>query len=145
MWCLHYRICITTIRWPSVNPGLMNSGRMPQWLYYVLFGAYGVAICWLWIAVCKSVTNYLIYKTKNYGGSIEAWGVAALTQTIWTIKAANTSIMGKCHSTALGLYTMHYTKSLTFCWRCVSDWGWDHVTISFAHNGCQYVDYGYMP
>jgi len=61
------------------------------------------------------------------------------------IKAANTSIMGKCSSTALGLYKMQHTNSLTLCWRSFSDWGYDHVAISVTHNGCQYVDSVYMP
>jgi len=104
-----------------------------------------MAIYWLWIAVSKSLTNYLIYKTKNCGASIDAWGVAALTQTILPIQAANTSNMGKCHSTALGLYKMQHTKSLTLCWRSFSDRCCDHVTIAFAQYGCQYIDYGHMP
>jgi len=80
-----------------------------------------MAIHWLWIPASKSLTNYLIYKTKHCGGSSDAWGVAALTQTILPIKAANTSNMGKCHSPALGLYKMQHTKSLMLCWR--SFWG----------------------
>jgi len=72
-------------------------------------------------------------------------GVAVLTQMTLPIKAANTSIMDKCCSTALGLYKMQHTKSLTLRWRLFSDWGWNHVTICFAHNGCRYVDSGYMP
>jgi len=35
------------------------------------------------------------------------WGVAVSTNTILPIKAANTSIMGKCRSTALGLYKIN--------------------------------------
>ena len=142
---LHYPICITSNWWLSVDTALTDSIRMAPWVCYILFWAYGVAIHWLWIAVCKSLTNYLIYKTKTCGGSIDAWGVAALTQTILPIKAANTLIMGKCHSTALGLYKMQHTKSLMLCWHSCSDWGSDHVAIYFAHNGCQYVDSEYMP
>jgi len=100
---------------------------------------------WLWIAASKSLTNYLIYNTKHCGGSIDAWGVVALTQTILPIKAANTSIMGQCHSTALGLCKMQHTKSLTLCWRSLSDRCCDHVTIALALNGWQFVDYAHMP
>ena len=72
------------------------------------------------------------------------WGVAVSTHTTLPIKAANTSIMNKCRITALGLYQMQHPKLLTLCRRSFSDWGWDHVTFSFAHQGCQYVDYGYQ-
>jgi hypothetical protein len=73
------------------------------------------------------------------------WGVTVSTNTILPIKAANTSIMDKCRRIALGLYTMQHTKSLTLCWRSFSDRCCDHVTITFAQNGCHYVDYGHMP
>jgi len=89
--------------------------------------------------------NYLIYKTKHCGGSIDAWGVVALTQTILPIKAVNTSIMGKCCSPALGSYKMQHTKSLPLGWRSFSDRSCDHVTIAFAQNGRQYVDNGHIP
>ena len=145
MWCLHYLICVASNRGLSVEAGLTDVVRMWLWLYHSILCAYWVAIRWLWIAVSKSLTNYLIYKTRNCGVSIDAWGVAALTQTILLIKAANTSNMGKCRSTALGLYKMQHTKSLTLCWRSFSDRCCDHFTIAFAQNGCQYIDYGHMP
>jgi len=165
---------------------------MAPWPCYFLFCTLWMAIHWLWIAASKSLTNYRIYRIEHYGGSIDAWGVAALTQTILPIKAANTSNMGKCCSTALGLYKMQHTKlltlcwhsfwgvtvstntilpikaantsimdkcrstalelykmqhtkSLTLCWRSFSDRCCDHVTIAFAQNGCQYVDFRHMP
>jgi len=145
MRCLHYQICITSNWLLSVDAGLIDIVRMARWPRHVLIWAYWVAIYWLGIAASKSLTNYLIYKTKNCGGSIDAWGVAVLTQTILPIKAANTSIMGKCRSTAHGLCKMQHTKSFTLCWRSFSDWGCDHVVISIAHNGCQYVHSGDMP
>jgi len=142
MRCLHYPISITSNWWPSVHAGLMDIVRMAPWPCHFLFCAYWVAIHWLRIAASKSLPNYITYKTKNYEGSIDAWGVAALTQTILPIKTANTSIMGKCRSTALGLFKMQHPKSLTLCWRAISDWGCDHVAMSSGHNGCHYVDYG---
>jgi hypothetical protein len=42
-------------------------------------------------------------------------------------------------------YTRCNTKSLTLCWRSFSEWGCDHVAITFAHNCCQNDDYGYLP
>jgi hypothetical protein len=230
---------------------------MEPWQCHFLFCAYWVAIRWLWIAASKSRTNNLIYKTKNCGHSIDAWGIAALTQTIlptrlpilslwvnaiaqpmdytrcntqnhWNsvdaqfptgdvtmslshlfrmaantlirgkcrstalglhkmqypklftlcwhsvdavlmlcwcsvdalltlcwrsfwgvavlthtilpIQADNTSNMGKCESTAHGLYKMQYTRWAKLCWHSISDWGCDHVAFSFTHNGCQYLD-----
>jgi len=142
MRCVHYPICITTNWWPSVDAGLTDIVRMGPWPCHFLFCAYWVVIHRLWIAASKSLTNYLIYKTKNCGGSIDAWGVVALTQTILPIKSANTSIMSKCRNIALELYKMQHPNSLTLCWRSFSDWGCDHDAISFVHNGCQYVDYG---
>jgi hypothetical protein len=141
---LHFPICITRNWWPSVEAWSTNSIRIALSVCYILICAYRAAIHWLWIAVCQSLTNYLIYKTKTCRCSVDAWGVAVLRQTILPIQAANTSIMGKCHSTALGLYKMQHTKLLTLCWRSFSDWGWDHVAICFAHNGCQYADSEYM-
>ena len=72
------------------------------------------------------------------------WGVAVSIHTIFSIETSYTSIMSKCCSTAVGLYKMHHTRSLTLCWCSFSDWGCDHVMISWAQNGCQYVDSGYM-
>jgi hypothetical protein len=72
------------------------------------------------------------------------WGVAVSAHTILPINAASTSIMGKCRSTSLGLYMMQHTKLLMLCWRSSSDWGCDHVTITFAHHSCKSVDYGYL-
>jgi len=142
MRCVHYPICITTNWWPSVDAGLTDIVRLAPGPCHFLFCTNWVAIHRLQIAASKSLTNYLIYKTKNCGGSIDAWGVVALTQTILPIKSANNSIMSKCRNTALGLYKMEHPKSLALCWRSFSDWGCDHVAISFAHNSCQYVDYG---
>ena len=72
-------------------------------------------------------------------------GEATSSLTILPIKATNTSIMDTSRSTALGWHKMQHTKSLTLCWRSFSDWGWDHVAFSFAHKGCQYIHYGWMP
>ena len=72
-------------------------------------------------------------------------GAVTSTLTILPTKAANTWIMGKCCSTALGLYKMQHPNSLTLGWRSFPEWGRDHVAFSFAHKGCQNVDYGQMP
>jgi len=90
-------------------------------------------LCW------RSVDAVLTVCWRSF------WGVTVLPNMILPINAANTSIMDKCRSTALGLYKMLYTKFLTLCWRSLSDRCCDHVTIPFAQNGCQYVNYGHMP
>jgi len=91
-----------------------------------------LTLCWC------SVDNLLTLCWQSF------WGVAVSTHTILPIKAANTLIMDKCRITALGLYKMQHPKLLTLCWRSFSDCRWDHVAFSFAHQGCQYVSYGYQ-
>jgi len=58
------------------------------------------------------------------------------------IKAANTSITGRFHRTALRLSMMHHPNSLTLCWCSFSEWGCDHVAVSSEHKNCQNFDYG---
>jgi len=89
-------------------------------------------LCW------RSVDAVLMLCWRSF------WGVTVSTNTILPIQAANTSIMDKCRSTALGLYKMQHKKSMTLWWRSYSDRCCEHVMIAFAQNGCQYVDYGYM-
>jgi len=115
MQCVHYPICITTNWWPSVDAGLTDIVRMAPWPCHFLFCAYRVAIHRLWIAASESLTNYLIHKSKNCGGSIDTWGVVALTQTILPIKSANNSIMGTCR-----IQPLYYTRCNTQnYWRSV--------------------------
>jgi hypothetical protein len=75
-------------------------------------------LCW------RSVDAVLTLCWRSF------WGVTVSTNTILPIQAANTSIMEKCHSTALQLYKMHHTKSLPLCWRSFSDCV---VTLSQFH------------
>jgi len=65
-----------------------------------------------------------------------------LTPIVLLLNAANTLIMGKRNSKALGLYQMQYPKSMTLCSLSFSKWGCNHFAFSFANKGCQYVDYG---
>jgi hypothetical protein len=122
-------------------------------------------IRWLWSSAVAELLDYTRCNTQNHWHSVDTlltqcwccidalltlrWrsfgGVAVLTHTILPAKAAKTSIMDKCRSTAFGLHKMQPIKSLTLCWRSFSDLGSDHFAITFAQNGCQYVDYGYMP
>jgi len=61
--------------------------------------------------------------------------------------AANTLIMGKYRSTALGLYKMQHPNSLTLSWCSVDAvltliFRWSDIEINnFANTGRQYIDY----
>jgi hypothetical protein len=72
------------------------------------------------------------------------WLLCVATSTLTWVprKDANTSIMGKCRSTALGLNKMQHPQLLMLCWRSFSEWRCDYVVFRFANKGCQYVDYG---
>jgi len=72
------------------------------------------------------------------------WSLCVATSTLTLVpsKEANTSIMGKSRSTALGLYKMQHPQLLTLCWCSFSEWRCDYVAFCFANKGCQYVDYG---
>jgi len=139
--------------------------RVGLWPCHDHFCSEQLPIWWLWISAIAEPLDYTRCNTQNRWHSVDNlltlcgcsvdnpltlcwrsfWGVAVSTHTILPVKAANTSIMDKCRITAFGLHKMQPTKSLTLCWRSFSDWGSDHVVIAFAQNGCQYVDYGYMP
>ena len=117
---------------------------------------FGVATTTLTILPIKVANTSIIGKSRSialglykmeHPKSLPLWwssylGVAPLTLTILPRKEANAQIMGKHCGTALGLYKMQHLKLLTLCWRSFSVWGCDHVALSFAHKGCQYVDYG---
>jgi len=114
---------LLTLCWRSVDALLMFCWRSVDAL---------LTLCW------RSVDTLLTLCWRSFGG------VAVSTHTILPEKAANTSIMDQCRSTAFGLHKIQSTKSLTLCWRSLSDSGSDHVVIAFAQNRCQYIDYGYM-
>jgi hypothetical protein len=139
--------------------------RQGLWPCHDLCCSWRRQICWFWVFAVTAPWDYTICNTQNHWHSFDTllmlcwcsfdallmlcwrsfWGVAVSINTILPINDANTSIMSRCRSTAHELYKMQHTKSLTLCWRSFSDWGCDHVMITFAHNGCQYVDSGYMP
>jgi len=136
--------------------------RLGQWPCRERFCLERMPIHWLWVHAIAEPLDYTWSNAQNHWHSVDNlltlcwcsvdnllthcwcsfWGVPVLTHMILPIKAANTSIMGKCRSTALGLFKMEHPKLLLLCWHSFSDWGCDHVAFSFAHQGCQYVDYG---
>jgi len=133
---LLFRIAATTM--------IMDICRTTALGLYKMQYPKSLTLCWhsvdaLLMLYWRSVDTLLTLCWRSFGG------VAVSTHTILPVKAANTLIIDKCRSTAFGLYKMQPTKSLTLCWRSFLDWGSDHVAIAFAQNGCQYVDYGYMP
>ena len=110
---------------------------------YMMQHPKALTLCWhsvdtVAMLCCRSVDAVLTLSWHSF------WGVTVSTNTILPIKAANTSIMDKCRSRALGLNKMQHTKSLTLCWRSFSEWGCDHVVITIAQNSCRYDDYGYL-
>jgi len=128
----------------AANTLIMDICRSRALGIYMMQHPKALTLCW------HSVDTVLMLCWRSLDAVLTlCWrsfrGVTVSTNTILPIKATNTSIMHKCHSTALGLYKMQHTKSLTLCWRSFSDRCCNHVTISFAQNGCQYIDYGSMP
>jgi len=115
---------LLTLCWPSVDPLLTLCWPSVDPL---------LTLCW------PSVDPLLTLCWHSLAGE------AASTLTILLIQTANTSIVDKSRSTALGWYKMQHPNSLALCWRSFSAWGCDHVAFSFAHKCCQYVDYGQMP
>jgi len=131
------------VRRTAANTLIMNICRSRAPGIYMMQHPKVLTLCWqsfdTVLMLCwRSVDAVLMLCWRTF------WGVTVLTDTILPIKAANTSNMDKCHSTALWLFKMQHTKSLTLCWRSLPDKCGDHVTIAFAQNSCQYVDYGHM-
>jgi len=61
-------------------------------------------------------------NTHNRWCSVDAHfqtGAVTMSPYLLPIKAANTLIIGKCCSTALGLYKMQYPRLLMLCWHSV--------------------------
>jgi len=136
--------------------------RMGQWPCRDRFCSVWTPIRWLWVHAVGEHLDFPWSNTQNRWHSVDdllplywfavdnlltlCWrsfpGVAVSTHTILPIKAANTSIMGKCRITALGLYKMQHLTSLKLCWRAFSEWGCDHFAVSFVHKGCQNLNYG---
>jgi hypothetical protein len=138
--------------------------RLRQWPYRDRFYSEWMPIRWFCVHSIAERLYYTSCNSQNRWHSVDnlltlcgcsfdnpltlCWrslrGIAVSTNTIWPIKAANISIMGKCRITAIGLHQMQHPKWLKLCRRSFSDWEWDNVTFSFAHQGCQYVDDGYQ-
>jgi hypothetical protein len=66
--------------------------------------------------------DYTRCNTQNCWRSVDAHfqtGAVIMLTSVLLIKAANTLMMGKCCSTARGLYMMQHSRLLTHCWRSV--------------------------
>ena len=103
-----------------------------------------LTLCWHYVAtvlmICWRSVDALFILCWHAG-----WGETVSTNTMLHVIGPNTSIKGTGCSATLGLYTMQHTKPFTPCWGSFSDWGWDHVVITFVHNGYKYLASGYMP
>jgi len=62
---------------------------------------------------CNTRNHWRFVDTHLYNGSV------TMSRSLLSLKAADTLIMGKCCSIALGLYMMQYPRLLTLCWRSV--------------------------
>jgi len=123
------------------NTSIMDKSHITPLGLHKMQHPKSLTVCWhsvdavLMLCWC-SVDPLLTLCWRSFSGA------ATSTFMILSIKAAYTSIMGKCHSTALGLYKIQHPNFLTLCWRSFSEWGCDHVAVSVEHKGCQNVDYG---
>jgi len=64
-----------------------------------------------------------------------------MSLSLWSIKAADTFVMDNGEQIASQLTYLEDQKSLTLCWRSLSECGCYRVALSFAYEGWQYVDY----
>ena len=113
MTLLHSLLLITAAN--TLIMGICTSTAL--WLYKMQHPK-SLTLCWhstdaVLMLYWRSLDALLMLYWRSF------CGVAVSTHTILPIKAANTSILAKCHSTALGLYEMQHSKSLTLCWRSV--------------------------
>ena len=113
------------------------------WLY--LFSQYWQPILWVCIVTTKSLLNYLTYKSKNCGRSVDAHilnGAGSVLLLLLPMKEANTSVMTICNECRLWLPRMQDLKSLMLCWRSFPGWGREHLCTYFDHKGGQFSQKG---
>jgi len=85
--------------------------------------------------------DYQWWKAKNHWRSVDthyhdgAWSVSL---SFFPIKAANTLIIYRIYHTVFDLPDLQDQKSLTLCWRSISEWGREHEARSLAYKTSQY-------
>jgi len=122
---------LLTLCWRSVDALLTLCWRSVDALLTLCWRSVDalLTLCW------RSVDALLTLCWRSFSGAVTS------TLMLLPIQVANTLIMDKCRSTALGLYKMQHPNSSTLCWRSFSEWGCDHVAFPFANEGCQYLGY----
>jgi len=111
--------------------------RMGQWLCCGLLCLYMLQIHLLCLTMTKSLFHHHTYKTRNCWHSVGAhsqnWSVTVLLSLLW-MKAANTLVMPNSDYVTIQLLYLQDQKSLMLHWRSFSEWGSDHVAVSFAYD-----------
>jgi len=162
---------LLTLCWCSVDALLMLCWRsvdahcQVKWHQDWRFCLERQPILQLWANSVAHPLDYTRCNTQIRWRSVDAhFQTGAVTMMLFLlhIKAADTSIMGKCHSIALGLYKMQHPRLLTLCWRSVDAllmlcWRcvdalltlicrWSDIDIKgIAYKGGQNFDYGSKP
>ena len=154
--------------WCSVDALLMVCWRSLDAHYQVKLRLhwrcckYRWPILLIWINAIAQPLDDTWCNTQNRWRSVDThFQIGCLTMSLFLLrtKAANTLIMGNCHTTALESYKMQHPRLLTLCWRSVDAlltlcwWSVDALLTlivrrsdvdidDFAYTGSQYFDYG---
>ena len=131
---------LLTLCWCSVDALLTVILGVVTWTLPIL--TIKVGNTWI-IGKCSSITRGL-YKIQHWKSYTLCWCsvdthfevVATWTLTIMCMQAANSSIMSKCHSTALQLYTIQSQKLFMLRWHSFSECSSDLVGFFFPYTGC---------
>jgi hypothetical protein len=139
MWCLHYPICNARNSSPVVDTRSTVNFRMGPWPYHFLFCRSWRVICWLWITVSKSLTNYHIENPKICSDSMDAYfqnGEVTISLAHLMVKAANMLVTHNWKHIPFQSPYLHYQMSLTRCW-CTVRGGSNIDTNHIANKGGQ--------
>jgi len=98
-----------------------------------------------WMSGTNQNLDYPRCNAKVHWGSIDAHsqhGTGAVLLSVSSTNIANTSVIPNSDHITIQLPYSQDQESLTLCWRSFSQWGSDHVAVSFACKCCQYVGFG---
>jgi len=90
----------------------------------------------------KSLNNYLTYKTKNCGCSVDTHfqnQAGSVLLSLLPIKAAYTSFINVWNKSPLRIPKMPEQKSLMVQWLSFSGWGRVCISLVFDYKGSQYI------
>jgi len=89
-------------------------------------------------------TNYPRCEAKNCWSSVDPHsqtGAVTVLLSLFTIEAANTSVMHNSDQITVYLTYLHDHKWLSIHWRSFSEWGGDRAAAFFAYKSWQYIGY----